>query len=82
MLGGTVSTTPLNDDNGLVSKETSPAPAGLSTETVETTYSYNDRNPYLLGSMTRGNVSNYYGYDSVNLADLHLSQRVQLQFQL
>ena len=56
----------LNDDNGLVSKETSPAPAGLSTETVETTYSYNDRNPYLLGSMTRGNVSNYYGYDSVN----------------
>ena len=33
---------------------------------METTYSYNDRNPYLLGSVTRGNVSNYYGYDSVN----------------
>ena len=56
----------LNDDNGLVSKVTSPAPAGVNSSTVETTYSYNDRNPYLLGSVTRGNVSNYYGYDSVN----------------
>ena len=56
----------LNDDNGLVSKATSPAPAGANVSTVETTYSYNDRNPYLLGSVTRGNVSNYYGYDSVN----------------
>ena len=56
----------LNDDNGLVSKVTSPAPAGANVLTVETTYSYNDRNPYLLGSVTRGNVSNYYGYDSVN----------------
>ena len=56
----------LNDDNGLVSKVTSPAPAGANVSAVETTYSYNDRNPYLLGSVTRGNVSNYYGYDSVN----------------
>ena len=38
----------------------------IGNSTVETTYSYNDRNPYLLGSVTRGNVSNYYGYDSVN----------------
>ena len=34
----------LNDDNGLVSKVTSPAPAGVNSSTVETTYSYNDRN--------------------------------------
>ena len=41
----------LNDDNGLVSKVTSPAPSNLiGNSTVETTYSYNDRNPYLLGS--------------------------------
>ncbi len=33
---------------------------------METTYTYNDRNSYLLDSVTRGNVSNYYGYDSVN----------------
>ena len=56
----------LNDANGQVSKVTSPAPNGVSASTVETTYTYNDRNSYLLGSVTRGNVSNYYGYDSVN----------------
>ncbi len=56
----------LNDANGQVSKVTSPSPTGVSASTVETTYTYNDRNSYLLDSVTRGNVSNYYGYDSVN----------------
>ena len=44
----------LNDANGLVSKVTSPPPTGVSASTVETTYTYNDRNSYLLDSVTRG----------------------------
>ena len=34
---------------------------------MEAAYSYNSRNSYLLGSVTRGGVSNYYGYNAVNL---------------
>ena len=56
----------VNDANGLVSKITSPAPVGSMLQEVSTSYSYNEQNPYLLGSVSRGGISNYFGYDSIN----------------